>query len=707
MDSKLKLLGLDDKINENIRKELNEEVLDVIYKGNFNNIIKKLNEKQKEAVLYKEGPLMIESVAGSGKTKVIVVRIFSLIYNYDIKPSEIVAVTFTNKAGKEMKSRLSKMFPQEISSQILVGTFHHICCLFLRKYAKFDFTIIDENDKLKFIRDLAKKRVPNDDDFKLIDFKHIVNKISYAKNHKISPAKMMASLLQDFKMKTEHMQFTADIYMDYALFMKERKYYDYDDLILNCVVLMGKDKIFKNRIANDFKYILVDEFQDTNDLQYEFLEFITCKHKNITVVGDTDQAIYGFRFATFENVNKFIKNFENTKIVMLEENYRSTKNILACCYAVISDSKQKRTDKKLRTSNVEGDKVIVYNSFNPDNEADYVIKEIKKVMKEKSYGYKDFAVLYRMKAQTRVLEETFQGYKMPYKLRHEFSFYDRKEIKDLIAYLTLINTASNKQIDALSFERCITVPKKGIGVKYLEKIMEIIKNGQDNKIPISFTELCEKVKDDSEIDLPNNVKLKTRALCDLIETYKTQISESSMKPKDVILELLEAIAYKQYLLVSDESTYQTRWENVSELVNVLSKYETLNKFLDDIFTLSENEVDNDANRDAVTLSTIHSIKGLEYKCVFVIGVETGTIPHYLTLKNDKELEEERRLLYVAMTRAEKLLYLTYNQERLNFGKKIKSKKSFFVRDLPRNSILELSDDTIKNNNPNEYLFINY
>jgi len=613
-----------------------------------------LNDKQKEAVENTEGPMLILAGAGSGKTKVLTTKVSYLIEEKNIDPYNILAITFTNKAAKEMKERILKMLGI-IAYSIQISTFHSLGLLMVREnYDKlgFDknFTILDSDDSLTIIKKILK-------DMNL-DPKHynprmIKNKISSSKNELIDSKKYQRFVNSDFD------EIILKIFEKYESKLKQSNSLDFDDLLCMPIILFNEHPEVLQKYQERFKYILVDEYQDTNEAQYILIKMLSAKYENICVVGDVDQSIYGFRGANFRNILNFEKDYPKAKIVLMEENYRSTSNILNVANDIIKNNKQ-RKEKNLWTSNKEGVKIKYHRAYDEKDEADYVVSKVSSLIKEGAEK-SEIAVLYRTNAQSRNMEEAFLKANIPYKVVGSFYFYNRKEIKDLISYLKLLY---NKKDDN-SLIRIINVPKRKIGNKTIEKLSEVALTNNTSLFEaissgpeLKFKELIEEIEKESE-------NLSLTELVDLV------LNKSGMKAELESEKTLEA---------------EVRLENLEEFKSITKTFEenngivSLEEFLLEISLVSDIE-EHRNNNDVVTLMTIHSAKGLEFKHVFIIGLEEGIFPHNNCMNSSDEIEEERRLCYVAVTRAKESLTLLNARRRLIYGNTNSNPPSRFIEEI--------------------------
>lgn len=611
-----------------------------------------LNDKQKEAVVTTEGPVLILAGAGSGKTKALTHRIAYLICEKKVHPQNILAVTFTNKAAEEMGGRVTKLLTAnpprraegETGSQQLtaklpwLGTFHSICAKILRQCIenlgyRRSFNIYDETDSLAAIRH-AMDTVGIDK--KEYNPKAIKNYISGAKNE-LMTSKDYAKFAQG-----HFGQLVLAVYEQYQKDLKAANSLDFDDLLAKTVELFEKFPQILERFSDLFCYILIDEYQDTNFAQYRFSRLLTQKHRNICVVGDDSQAIYGFRGANFRNILDFERDYPDTRVIKMEQNYRSTKKILSSAQKIIEKNLQ-RSQKTLWTDNEEGVPPLVFEAQSENEEADFILDEI---MALKTFGgYNQFVILYRTNAQSRVFEEALMKRGMPYRLIGALRFYERREIKDILAYLKLILNPEDK----VSLRRIINVPPRGIG-----KIMQ-----------------------NANLKVQND-NAKCKMFYEMLEDFRGACTDIEIS--DLIDLVARRSGYKDWVLDGTEEG-EMRWENIEELKSVARGTENLENFLEQVSLSSD--IDNyDASADAVTLMTLHNAKGLEFPVVFIVGMEEGLFPHANSVMEPNELEEERRLCYVGITRAQKRLYLSYARSRLIYGAIQTRPPSRFLAEIP-------------------------
>ncbi len=629
-------------------------------------IINGLNDKQKEAVLATEGPCLVIAGAGSGKTKVLTHKI-SYLMSTGVKPWNILAITFTNKAANEMKERVEKLVG-DAAKDIWMGTFHSICVKILRRYIdrigfRSDFVIFDTSDQKTLIKECIKAAQADD---KIFTDRSVLSEISNGKNEMLEPSEYGIKYAGDFRREK-----IAELYALYQKKLKENNAIDFDDIINFTIKILTENPDVLDYYTEKFRYVLVDEYQDTNKSQFTLVSLIASKYGNVTAVGDNDQGIYSFRGADISNILNFEKDFPGTKIIKLEQNYRCTGNILKAANAVIEHNESK-FDKKLWTQNDEGNLPCIYCGEDEYDEASYVVEQIAHLKREEYYKNSDFSILYRMNAQSRAIEDILRREDIPYKIIGGLKFYERKEIKDIIAYLRLIQNSS----DNLSLKRIINEPKRGIGKTSLEKIQEISES--------SGASMYEIIKNAADYDL-NRVYINSREFIEQIESLKNKKNE--FKISDLIKETLKTTGYTKALEQEGSVEAETRIENLEEFLTVAIEFEeesaenTLPEFLEGI-TLSSDIDGMEESDDKVTLMTLHSAKGLEFPVVFLVGMEEGIFPGYKSIGEPKALEEERRLFYVGITRAKQYLYLTCAKHRTIFGSTSYNSISRFVEEIP-------------------------
>lgn len=619
------------------------------------NLVDSLNDRQKEAVVNTDGPMLILAGAGSGKTKVLTTKVAYLIEEKNIDPNNILAITFTNKAAKEMKERIFKLEGNS-AFYIQISTFHSFGLKILKENCELlgyekNFTILDSDDSLSIIKKIMKEL---NIDANKYNPKAIKNVISNNKNEIIDPEKYSLYVNTDFD------EIALEVYRKYEKSLKINNAVDFDDLLILPLKLFNNNPEVLQKYQEKYKYVFIDEYQDTNEPQYILSKMISAKYKNITVVGDADQAIFTWRGANYKNILNFEKDYKDAKVVLLEENYRSTKTILNAANNVIKNNKV-RKEKNLWTQNEEGSKITYYKAFDEKDESNYVVNEIKKLI-EKGVNPKDICVLYRANAQSRTVEEAFLTSNISYNIVGSYAFYNRKEIKDLIAYLKLIY--NNK--DDVSLLRVINYPKRGIGNKAIENLA--IKSNVLDK------SLYEVIDSGKELDFKN-----------MIEEIKKE--ESHLTLTELIDMVLDKSGMKKSL--EDEKSIEAdiRLENLEEFKSIAKAMEinegivSLEELLDKLALVSDVSEQKNDNEDKVTLMTMHAVKGLEYDYVFIVGVEEGLFPHSNSLESNDELEEERRLCYVAITRAKKKLYLINARSRILYGKVSSNVPSRFINEI--------------------------
>ena len=632
-------------------------------------ILKGLNDKQYEAVVNTEGPCLVIAGAGSGKTKVLTHKIAYLIGEKGAKPWDILAITFTNKAANEMKERIANLIGDD-AKDIWMGTFHSICVRILRRFIDrigFDtsFIIFDTSDQRTLVKGCLKDLSIDD---KMFTDRAVLSEISNAKNEMLEPEMYQVRANGDFRKEK-----IAEVYKLYQKRLKENNAIDFDDIINYTIKILMENPDIIEYYSNKFKYVLVDEYQDTNKAQFTLVTMLASKHGNITVVGDNDQGIYSFRGADITNILNFEKDFPGTRIIKLEQNYRCTGNILKAANAVIKNNEVKYK-KELWTQNEEGNLPKVYQAQNEYDEGSYIVEQMEHLRREEYYKYSDFAILYRMNTQSRAIEDILRRENIPYKIIGGLKFYERKEIKDIIAYLRLIQNGN----DNLSLKRIINEPKRGIGKTSLDKI-EFLANETGKS-------MYEIIKRADEFGL-NRVFLNSREFVNTIEELKAKQEELSIS--ELIKETLKKSGYTKALENENTIEAENRIENLDEFLTVAIEFEeeeaenSLSSFLEGI-TLSSDIDDLEESEEYVTLMTLHSAKGLEFPVVFLIGMEEGIFPGYKSISEPKELEEERRLCYVGITRAKENLFLTCSKQRTIFGSTSYNPVSRFLKEIPEN-----------------------
>ena len=633
-----------------------------------------LNEQQKEAVLHTEGPLLILAGAGSGKTRVLTHRIAYLIEEKGVNPWNILAITFTNKAAGEMRERVDNLVGFG-SESIWVSTFHSMCVRILRRHIDllgFDtnFTIYDTDDQKTLMKDICKLLQI---DTKLFRERSLLAAISQAKNELVTPEEFRIQAQGDFSR-----QKIASVYEEYEKQMRANNALDFDDLLVKAVQLFQTQADVLDYYQERFRYIMVDEYQDTNTVQFELVRLLSAKYRNLCVVGDDDQSIYKFRGANIRNILDFEQVFPDAKVIKLEQNYRSTSNILNAANAVIRHN-HGRKDKTLWTDNGEGDKISVRQFDTAFDEAEYIVGDIRERVESGKAAYNDHAILYRTNAQSRMFEEKFVTANIPYKIVGGINFYARREIKDLLAYLKTIDNGR----DDLAVRRIINVPKRGIGLTSINRVQEYA-SGRE----IGFYEALRAVN-----LIPNIGRgaSKLESFVALIEHFKTDAKELTIS--ELMQEILEETGYIESLKEEGSEEAESRIENIDELISKITAYEetcedrdepaTLNGFLEEVALVADIDSLDESN-DYVVLMTLHSAKGLEFPHVYLAGMEDGIFPSYMTITADdpEEVEEERRLCYVGITRAEEELTLTCARRRMIRGETQYNKMSRFLKEIP-------------------------
>jgi DNA helicase-2/ATP-dependent DNA helicase PcrA len=642
-------------------------------------ILLNLNEPQREAVTYGEGPLLVLAGAGSGKTRVITRRIAYLL-SQGVQPRNIVAVTFTNKAAQEMLSRVQSLTSPEMARRLTISTFHSFCARLLRMYAEKigytgNFSIADERDSLRGVKAAFDALKLSTSVFKPAS---VAETISRIKNSLKPPEDWVDSENLPYG---KHL---PAIYEKYQEILRAGNMMDFDDLLLNLLWMLGNVEEVSSQLQERVRYLLIDEYQDTNIVQYGIARILVVKHQNITATGDPDQSIYGWRGAEISNILEFEKDFPNAKVVRLEENYRSTADILSCAQTLIENNRL-RLEKNLFTNIGTGEPVKKVFCRDETNEAAFIASTIKD-LSSRGYPLSDIAVFYRVNALSRAIEDALRQHSVPYRVVAGLEFYARKEIKDIITYLDLLINKSND----ISFIRVVNTPPRGIGGTTVERIKEF---ATANKIP-----LLQAARQTGEIEsLP---KRAVERINSFIALYDSLTPLTKKRPSAAIKELIAKLGYEEYLQTEEDS--QDRIENVRELANAASQFQsrrenaTVLDFLQEVALASDIDA-YDASKGRVSLMTLHTAKGLEFPVVFICAVEEGLIPHEKSLqsRSKRELEEERRLLFVGMTRAKKLLYLTYARFRAQFGQRGFREPSTFLDELPRDvQFLYLADEDL-------------
>ena len=627
-----------------------------------------LNDRQREAVLYNEGPLLIIAGAGAGKTKTLTTKIAYLIEEEHVSPYNILAITFTNKAAKEMKDRLYLLVGSD-ASKLQVSTFHSFGLKLLREnyetlgYDK-NFVIMDSDDSLTVVKKILKDM---DLDPKIYNPRAIRNKISSCKNEMMSPKAYERYAISDYE------KIVQQVYEKYETKLQRNNSVDFDDLLLLPIELFKNNPEILDKYQDLYKYLLIDEYQDTNEAQYILTKLLCAKHRKITCVGDDSQSIYSFRGANYKNILNFEKDYQDAKTILLEENYRSTSTILDAANQVIKNNLQ-RKDKNLWTNRGVGEKIKYYRAYNERDEAQYVIRKVKELV-NRGTEYQDISVLYRTNAQSRVLEEEMLKENLPYRVIGSFYFYSRKEIKDLIAYLRLIHNSK----DNVSLLRVINTPKRGIGLKTIENLTE--------QADLNGTSIYEAISSGKELEFKSTIE-------------KLKLLSDELTLTELIDKVLDASGLRAELESEKSLEAEVRLENLEEFKSITKSFEeregliSLEDFLLEISLISDvEEYKDDPNR--ISLMTVHSVKGLEFNHVFVVGMEEGIFPHMNSLMENSELEEERRLCYVAITRAKDDLHLINARRRTLFGKEQINPVSRFISEIPA----DLMESNVKDEIP--------
>jgi DNA helicase-2/ATP-dependent DNA helicase PcrA len=634
----------------------------------MSDILSVLNPAQREAVQASNGPVLVVAGPGSGKTRVLTHRVAYLVEHLGVSPYRILAVTFTNKAAREMKERLQELLGDQILRKITIGTFHAICVRILRREAEHlpydrDFVIYDSGDQHGLVRQCLKDLNLDDSDFSP---RAIQSAISRAKGQLIGPGEYVPA-------SYEH-EAVARVYRRYQRLLLENNAMDFDDLLMRTVQLLRGNKEVLDKYQRQYQYLLVDEFQDTNVAQYIILQLLAARHHNLFVVGDEDQSIYAWRGADFRNVQRFRDDYKDVQVILLEQNYRSTQNILDTGHSVISHNVE-RVAKNLWTENEPGLPVVAKEAYDEEEEAQFVLQEIDRLLAEEGYSPGDLAVMYRTNAQSRALEEVFVRGGVPYRLVGATRFYERREIRDALAYLRVIHNPR----DTVGLGRIINVPRRAIGRKTLDQLETWAENQG-----VSLFEGLKMLRDHEDAPVGARGRSSLLVFLELLEGLIAQRGDLT------VLELLDLVlertGYASY--VRDGSNEgEERWDNIEELRRVADEYsslpgeEGLTTFLEEVALVSD--VDNlEAQSQAPCLLTLHMAKGLEFPVVFIVGLEEGVLPHNRSMETPEEVEEERRLFYVGITRAKDRLYLVYTFRRAVFGRDELSEPSRFLADIP-------------------------
>ena len=627
-----------------------------------------LNKEQYEGATTIDGQVLILAGAGSGKTRVLTYRMAHMIEDLGIAPYKILAITFTNKASKEMQERVRGIIGEK-ANDMWISTFHSTCVRILRREIekigyKKSFTIYDSSDQKVLVKECMKALNINDKD---LTEQEIIGKISRAKDSMQSPESFMREHESNFREKK-----IADVYAMYQKRLKENNALDFDDLIGKTVEIFKKDEETLEFYQRKFQYIMVDEYQDTNGVQYEFIKLLASKHKNICVVGDDDQCIYQWRGADIRNILDFEKDYPEAKVIKLEQNYRSKGNILEAANVVIVNNSNRKS-KELRTEQEAGDKIKVYRAYSDSDEGDFVATNIKEIKESENRNYKDFAILYRTNAQSRIFEECLRRKDIPYKIVGGTRFYDRKEIKDMIAYLKVMVNPE----DSISLKRIINVPKRGIGDATIQKVADFAQSYE--------VALWDALSEAGNI--PTLTARNSGGIGKFMELMDNFMALSETVPPSVLIEtILKETGYISELEKSKEIEDKSRIENLKELVSDAVDFEknnedkSLSAYLEKISLVQDTDKMDDED-DAIVLMTVHSAKGLEFPVVFLVGMENGIFPGNSSFEKQSEMEESRRLCYVAITRAKESLYITSAEVRRVFGRTVAYPQSDFIAEI--------------------------
>lgn len=650
-----------------------------------------LNKEQYEGAITVDGQVLILAGAGSGKTRVLTYRMAHMIEDLEIKPWSILAITFTNKAAKEMKERVESLVGEK-ANDMWISTFHSTCVRILRREIdklgyKSSFTIYDTSDQKTLLKECMKALNINDKD---ITIQEIMGKIGRAKDNMRTPESYMREFEHHFREKK-----IADVYQMYQKRLKENNALDFDDLIFKTVELFKSHPDVLEFYQNKFKYIMVDEYQDTNGAQYQFVKLLAQKYKNICVVGDDDQCIYAWRGADVTNILDFEKDYPDCKVIKLEQNYRSKGNILEAANVVIVNN-SRRKNKALRTEQESGSKIRIYRAYSDKEEADFVARQIIETKSKDDYENKDFAVLYRTNAQSRLFEETFRRRGIAYKIVGGTKFYDRKEIKDMLAYLKVL---INPQ-DDISIKRIINVPKRSIGDATINKVQDFA-----DAYELNLWDALQEVR---------TIPTLTARNCSSIERFTNLMDNfmimSETMPVSMLIEtILKETGYLEELKKSNEIEDKSRIENLQELVSDAVEFEkssedkSLVAYLEKVSLVQDTEDPEKEEENAVVLMTLHSAKGLEFPNVFMVGMENGLFPSMSDLDKEDQMEEARRLCYVGITRAKENLYMTSSEVRRVFGRTVSYSQSDFIGEI-RNDLKEYVNQRSANGTPKEGMY---
>ncbi|MFJ7977391.1 DNA helicase PcrA [Peribacillus sp. JNUCC 23] len=640
-------------------------------------LVKGLNEQQQKAVKATDGPLLIMAGAGSGKTRVLTHRIAYLMVEKEVAPWNILAITFTNKAAREMKERIRGILGGA-SDEIWISTFHSMCVRILRRdidrigYNR-NFSILDTTDQQSVIKQILKDK---NLDPKKYDYRALLGTISSAKNELVTPEEYQKTA-GDF-----YTNVAAEVYTEYQKRLRKNQACDFDDLIMLTITLFQRVPEVLEYYQRKFQYIHVDEYQDTNRAQYMLVKLLASRFRNLCVVGDSDQSIYRWRGADIANILSFEKDYPNATMIFLEQNYRSTKKILEAANKVI-DNNRNRKPKNLWTENMDGNKIRYFRADSEQGEAQFVAGKINEIIRDSSRKLSDIAILYRTNAQSRVMEEVLLKSNLQYTIVGGIKFYDRKEIKDILAYLRLIANPD----DDISLRRVINVPKRGIGATSLDKVADYA--------AMTDGSMYQALQDIDMIGLSPKITKAAREFRDLIHAYTNQ--QEYLSVTELVEEVIEKTGYREMLQAEKSIESQSRLENIDEFLSVTKSFEQSNDdkslvgFLTDLALVADIDQldDTEEAQESVTLMTLHSAKGLEFPVVFLLGLEEGVFPHSRSLMDEEEMEEERRLAYVGITRAESELYITNAQMRTLFGRTNMNPVSRFIAEIPEELIEDM------------------
>ena len=634
-----------------------------------------LNDAQRRAVEASGGALLILAGPGSGKTRVIAQRIAHLVQVAGVPPWRILAVTFTNRAAREMRERVEALLGDR-ARDLAMGTFHSVCARILRRDGHHigipsGFAIYDTDDQMALVRQIeAAQQV----DPRRFTPRQVLSAISSAKNAQRSPQAYRATTDSYFE------EIVSRVYVAYDEALRRNAAVDFDDLLGMTLRLFETNAAVLEHYADRYEHVLIDEFQDTNIVQYELSRLLASKHRNITAVGDPDQSIYSWRAADVRNLQRFERDFPGTNVVLLEQNYRSTGHILRAAHAVIAKA-EGRPEKALWTENPDGPRVVLHEARSGDEEGVFIGREVQRLLATDSRTPADFAVMYRTNAQSRALEEAFLYLGVPYRIVGGTRFYDRKEVRDLLAYLRLIHN----EMDGVAFQRIVNVPPRGLGSKTVERILDAsIERGES---PLAIAHRMTTGDDDPSIPAAPSVRAR-QSLAEFVDLMdRLAAAREQRSVADLLDDLLRSVGYHAYLQENDQAHAEVRWENVEELVNVAGQYDNLEggslaAFLEEVALVADVDDPSADRPDAVTLTTLHAAKGLEFPVVFIPGMEEGTLPHMRAIDDPAQMEEERRLCYVGMTRARERLYILHALSRFQHGTLRRSSASRFVKDIP-------------------------